>query len=71
MDIYASKGEQMTGKYEQKSLEQRRRIVAEIDPQIFKLAKSLAALQGRKLNEVIETLLREWIAGSSKNGGKN
>jgi hypothetical protein len=60
----------VTYRYEQKSLEARRRIVAEIDPKIFKLAKSLAALQGRKLNEVIETLLREWISGSAKVGGK-
>jgi len=57
-------------KHEQASLETRRRIVAEIDPKIFKLAKSLAALQGRKLNEVIETLLREWISDSAKGGGK-
>jgi len=56
--------------YTQISLEGKQRIVAEIDPQIARLAKSLAALQNRKMNEVIETLLREWLANTSKKDGE-
>lgn len=55
--------------YTQTSIEGKQRIVAEIDPQIARLAKSLAALQNRKMNEVIETLLREWLSKSSTKDG--
>jgi len=54
--------------YKQMSIEKRQRVIAEIDPQIARLAKSLAALENRKMNEVIETLLREWIANTSDKG---
>jgi hypothetical protein len=55
-------------KYDQMSIEGRKRVIAEVDPQVARLAKSLAALQGRKMNEVIETLLREWIANTNNKG---
>jgi len=52
----------MDKQWTQTKIERKVRIVAEIDPQIARLARSLAALQGRRMNEVVETLLREWIS---------
>jgi hypothetical protein len=68
MDIYASKGDLMKKRYTQTKIEGKARIVAEIDPEIARLARSLAALQQRRMNEIIETLLREWISGNAKGG---
>jgi len=52
----------MDKQWTQTKIERKVRIVAEIDPQVARLARSLAALQGRRINEVVETLLREWIS---------
>lgn len=58
----------MKKRYTQTKIEGKARIVAEIDPEIARLARSLAALQQRRMNEIIETLLREWISGNAKGG---
>jgi len=39
-----------------------KRFIVDVDPEIWKRVKAKAALEGRTLRSVVETLLRAWLA---------
>lgn len=57
-------------KQEQKKLFKRERMVVEIDPEIVRLAKSLAAIRGQALWQFVEEAMRKQIANNTSVGGK-
>ena len=52
--------------YAQKSMIEKRRLSVDIDDQVLRLAKSKAAIQGRTLTAIVDTLLRGWVNGTIK-----
>lgn len=55
-------------KYEQKSLEGRKRIVVEIDPEVVRLGKAVASVEDIAFWQLVEKAIRKYIKGSDLGG---